>query len=157
MVEGLPTVKTPQNLCTHCLVEKQHRDPIPKRNLWRATHKLQFVHSDICGPISPISNNNKRYILSFIDDFTRKTWIYFLNKKLEALEVFKEFKTWAEKEAGTSIKCLRTDRGGEYNSKEFTDFCSTHGITRQLMAAYTPQQNGAEEPDDHEYGALHAV
>ena len=145
MVEGLPTVKTPQKLCTHCLVGKQHRDPIPKRNHWRATHKLQLVHSDICGPISPSSNSNKRYILSFIDDFTRKIWIYLLNQKSEALEAFKGFKTWAEKEAGTSIKCLRTDRGGEYNSKEFTEFCSTHGITRQLTAAYTPQQNGVAE------------
>ncbi|KAI5411074.1 hypothetical protein KIW84_056281 [Lathyrus oleraceus] len=60
MVEGLPTVKTPQKLCTYCLIEKQHRDPIPKRNLWRATHKLQLGHSYICGPISPISNSNKR-------------------------------------------------------------------------------------------------
>jgi len=68
-----------------------------------------------------------------------------LNQKSEALEAFKGFKTWAEKEAGTSIKCLRTDRGDEYNSKEFTEFCSTHGVNRQLTAAYTPQQNGVAE------------
>ncbi|XP_025015733.2 uncharacterized protein LOC112536986 [Ricinus communis] len=48
-------------------------------------------------------------------------------------------------EAETSIKCLRMDRGGEYNSKEFTDFCNIHRITRQLTAAYTPQQNGVDQ------------
>lgn len=43
------------------------------------------------------------------------------------------------------IKCLRTDRGGEYNSTEFKDYCKEHGIKRQLTTAYTPQQNGVAE------------
>ena len=43
------------------------------------------------------------------------------------------------------IKCLRTDRGGEFNSTEFNDFCKQHGAKRQLTIAYTPQQNGVTE------------
>ncbi|CAA7032829.1 unnamed protein product [Microthlaspi erraticum] len=43
------------------------------------------------------------------------------------------------------IKCLRTDRGGEYNSGEFREFCDKHGIKRHLTTAYTPQQNGVAE------------
>ena len=50
-----------------------------------------------------------------------------------------------EKEAGSQIKVLRTDRGGEYNSQEFANFCESDGIKRQLTAAYTPQQNGVCE------------
>lgn len=68
-----------------------------------------------------------------------------LNQKLEAFGVFQTFKAYIEKETGMSIKCLRTDRGGEFTSNEFTTFCSTQGITRQLTTAYTPQQNGVAE------------
>ena len=72
MVNGLPNVKVPREICTHCLVGKQHRKPMPRKSLWRASNKLQLVHADICGPINPISSSNKRYILSFIDDFSHK-------------------------------------------------------------------------------------
>ena len=50
-----------------------------------------------------------------------------------------------EKQSGSFIKCLRTDRGGEYNSTEFKEFCKEHGIKRQVTTAYTPQQNGVDE------------
>lgn len=59
--------------------------------------------------------------------------------------MFKEFRVAAEKELGQSLVCLKTDRGGEYNSKNFEDYCKENGIRRQLTAAYTPQQNGIAE------------
>lgn len=59
--------------------------------------------------------------------------------------MFKCFKKLVENEASSSIKCLRTDRGGKFNSEEFNEFCKEHGIKRQLTAAYTPQQNGVAE------------
>ena len=114
---------------------------MPKKSLWRASNKLQLVHADICRPIKPESNSNKRYILSFIDDFTRKTWIYFLHEKSEAFSMFRNFKAHVEKEIGAYIASLRTDRGGEFTSNEFVEFCKNQGISRQLTAAYTPQQN----------------
>jgi transposase InsO family protein len=58
---------------------------------------------------------------------------------------FKSFKNAVEKESGLSIAGLRTDRGGEFTSKEFTEFCRIEGIKRQLTTAYTPQQNGVAE------------
>ena len=104
-----------------------------------------MIHSDICGPITPVSNGNKRYFISFIDDYSRKAWVYFLQEKSEAFSAFKSFKALVENEVGRVIKTLRTDRGGEYNSQEFANFCDMHGIRRQLTAAYTPQQNGVSE------------
>ena len=80
-------------MCSLCMVGKQHREAISKRSLWRATKKLQLIHADICGPITPESNSDKKYIISFIDDYSRKLWIYFLNLKLEAFIVFKKFKS----------------------------------------------------------------
>lgn len=144
MVEGFPFLKTPEKLCTNCLTGKQHQKSIPN-SLQRAAHKLQLVHSDICKPITPILNNNKRYILSFVDDFTRKTKIYFLYKKLEAFVMFKVYKACVKKEEGMNITCLRTDRGGEFTSNEFEEFCITHGISKKLTVSYTPQQNGVAE------------
>jgi len=91
---------------------------------------LQLVHSDICGPMNPTSNNNKRYFITFTDDFSRKTWVYFLGEKSEAIEAFKRFKARVEKEIGKDIQCLRTDRGGEYTSNEFANVCESNGIKR---------------------------
>lgn len=103
------------------------------------------MHSDLCGPIKLASNSDKRYIISFIDDFSRKTWVYFLHEKSEDFAAFKNFKACVEKEIGAHISCLRTDRGGEFNSNEFVEFYKAQGISMQLTAAYTPQQNGVAE------------
>ena len=79
------------------MVGKQHRDAIPKRSLWRASQRLQLVHADICGPIKPVSNSKKRYFISFIDDYSRKVWIYFLAEKSKAFTIFKNYKNLIEK------------------------------------------------------------
>lgn len=68
-----------------------------------------------------------------------------MKEKNEACGLFKRFKIFVEKQSGRDIKILRTDRGGEFNSNDFTNFCVMHGIRRQLTAAYTPQQNGVAE------------
>ena len=138
-------LKAPSKLCSDCMVGKQHREAIPKKSLWRASQCLQLVHADICGPIKPKSHSNKRYLINFIDDYSRKTWVYFLSEKSETFSVFKKFKAFVERESGNFIRCLHTDRGGEFTSLEFNQFCSANGIARQLTVAYTPQQNGVAE------------
>ena len=145
MVRGLPNFDVQKFTCSDCLVGKQSRNPIPKKSSWRAKGILGLVHSDICGPISPMTTSGVRYVLCLIDDYSRKAWAYFLKEKSEAFNYFKEFKKKVETETGEKIKCLRTDRGGEYTSSEFSAFCKEQGIRRQLTTAYTPQQNGVAE------------
>lgn len=145
MVRGLPNFDSQKFTCSDCLVGKQPRNPIPKKSIWRAKEVVELVHSDICGPISPMSTSGKKYVLCFIDDHSRKAWVYFLKEKSEAFSHFKIFKKKVETESGKNIKCLRTDRGGEYTSMEFSDYCKEQGIRRQLTTAYTPQQNGIAE------------
>jgi hypothetical protein len=70
MVHGLPQFSASSTICTSCMVGKQHRNPFPKKSHWRTSQKLQLIHADLCGPITPISNGSKRYLISFIDDFT---------------------------------------------------------------------------------------
>lgn len=70
---------------------------------------------------------------------------FLFDRKSEAFDVFKRFKIRVEKKTNTPLQALRTDRGGEFTSQEFNNFCDANGIQRQLTAAYTPQQNGVAE------------
>ena len=65
-----------------------------------------------------------------VDDFTRMMWLAFLKEKFEAFEKFKIFKNRFENESGVKIKCLRSDRGGEFTPREFNMFCEDNGIKR---------------------------
>ena len=145
MVTGMPLIECPDRPCEGCLVGKQHRESFPVGKARRAKQLLELVHTDICGPIEVESVGQKRYMLIFVDDFTRKTWVYFLREKSEAFAKFKEFKVYVEKHSGFNLKTLRSDRGGEFTSNEFDKFCKIHGVKRQLTASYTPQQNGIAE------------
>ena len=70
-------------------------------------------------------------------------------EKSKAFDIFKFYKARVEKETRTFIKSLRTDRGGEFTSQEFKNLCNTNGIHKQLIVAYTPQQNGVAEKKNH--------
>lgn len=97
MANELPRFQPLSKVCKDFLVGKQRRDPFPKESMWRASQCLQLVHADICGPINPTSNSKKRNVITFIDDFSRKTWVYFLVEKSEAFITFKNYKSCVEK------------------------------------------------------------
>ncbi|KAK8540598.1 hypothetical protein V6N13_027117 [Hibiscus sabdariffa] len=121
---------------------KHARSSFPKEATSRATEPLQLVHTDVCGPIKPPTFGKSRYFLLFIDDYSRKTWVYFLKQKSEVFGAIKNFKALVEKESGFEIKSLRSDRGGEFTSNEFNDFCKVNGIRHPLTVPKSPQQNG---------------
>ena len=72
MVKGLLQIVAPNTTCEACVKGKQRWISFPKMGKWRATKKLGLVHADLCGPISPASSGHKKYLLCFIDDFSRK-------------------------------------------------------------------------------------
>ena len=144
-MKGLPCINHPDQLCEGCLLGKQFRKSFPKESESRAKKPLELIHADVCGPIKPSSLGNSNYFLLFIDDFSRKTWVYFLKQKSEVFEVFKKFKATVERENGRKIKAMRTDRGGEFTSKEFQEFCEANGIRRPMTVPRSPQQNGVAE------------
>lgn len=84
-----------------------------------------------------------KYFLTFIDDHSRKTWIYFLKIKDEVFYRFKEFKALVENLIG--IKVLRSDNGGEYVNKDFIDFFAKEGIKREWTTPYNSEKNGVAE------------
>ena len=79
------------------------------------------------------------YYVSFIDDFSSKTWIYFLKKKYEVFSKFKEFKALIENHTEKKIKTFQSDNGGEFTSYEFKVLCKESGIKRELSTPYNPQ------------------
>uniref|UniRef100_A0A2N9H173 CCHC-type domain-containing protein n=1 Tax=Fagus sylvatica TaxID=28930 RepID=A0A2N9H173_FAGSY len=100
-----------------------------------ATHKtkgiLDYVHSDIWGPVRTPSKGGAQYFMSFIDDYSRKAWVYFLKNKSEAFAKFKIWKAEVENQTGRKIKCLRTDNGTEYRDGDFLKFCEEHGPSQR--------------------------
>eukprot|EP00253_Pinus_taeda_P033931 PITA_33931 len=68
-----------------------------------------------------------------------------LKRKSDVFTVFKQFRALVENITGRTIKCLRTDNGGEFTSKEFENYCKDAGIERHKTIVYTPQQNGVAE------------
>ena len=77
--------------------------------------------------------------MSFIDDYSRKTWIYFLKAKNEIFNKFKEFKALVENLSKKKIKILRSNNGGQFTSDEFKSFCKEVGIKREFSTRYNPQ------------------
>ncbi|CAA7038223.1 unnamed protein product [Microthlaspi erraticum] len=145
VVRGIPRVNIEKKICGACLLGKQTRQVFPQASSFRASKKLELVHGDLCGPITPSTAAGNRYIFVLIDDYSRYMWTVLMQEKSEAFTKFKNFKNLVEQEAGTRIQTFRTDRGGEFLSHEFTRFCETSGIKRHLTAPYTPQQNGVVE------------
>ena len=81
----------------------------------------------------------------FVDDYSRMMTVMFLKQKYDAFQMFKWYLARVEKETGKSLKCLRSDRGGEFTSKEFEVIYNDEGIKRQTSAPRTPPQNGIAE------------
>src|SRR5713226_1122272 len=105
MVKGLLVIHKQSNTCEDCITGKHHRDSFPTSTS-RAKEHLELVHTDLSGPMQTQSIGGYFYFLTFIDDFRRKTWIYFLRNKSETFSKFKEFKALTEKQSGKLIKML---------------------------------------------------
>ena len=110
------------------LLESSIEIPFKLEKQERAKQPLELVYIDICGLVEVEFFKHKRYILTFGDDFSRKTWVYFLREKSEAFAKFKEFKTLIEKQSSFYVRTLWFNRGGAFTSNEFFNFCKNQGI-----------------------------
>jgi len=141
-VTGVPELSKKQDdVCRGCALDKYAKAAYSKSNN-RDKSALGLIHLDICGPMSTKSLSGAEYFVTFNDDHSRKTWIYFLRTKDEVSDRFKEFKSLVENLTGKRIKVLRLDNGGEYIDKDFTNFCAEEGIRREWTTPYNPEQNG---------------
>ena len=156
-------------ICHGCVLGKGHRDSFPKHSMSRTNRVLEIVHSDVVGPLEIPSIGGSRYFITFIDDYSKWTVVYMMRKKSDALGCFIKYHRHAEKHVGEKIKSfnihtyetndslsidhrdvfklktLRSDNGGEYLSRAFSNYLDSHGISHQLTVPYSPQQNGVAE------------
>jgi hypothetical protein len=125
MVTGLPDfILDHQGVCRGCDIGKNVKAPFPSSET-RSKGILDLIHSDVGGPMSVDSMKGASYYVTFIDDFSRKTWIYFMKTKDEVFSHFRAFKSQVENMTGRKITVLRTDNRGDFTSTKFTDACNT--------------------------------
>jgi hypothetical protein len=145
IVREMPPITKPTNtLCKNCLQGKQTKSRFKSKE-YSMKRPLEIVHTDLVGPTTTKGLKGEKYFMLLVDDYTRMTVVCFLRNKSEDFENFKVYKELVENEIDSKIKCLRSDNGGEFTSKEFMDYYSKHGIKREFSIARTPQQNGVVE------------
>ena len=103
---------------------------------------VTFINAS--GPMKTKTLGGSLYFVTFIDDHSRKVWVYTLKIEDQVLNVFKQFHTLVERQTGLKLKCIRTNNGGEHTGS-FDDYYKEHGIRNQKTPLKTPQLNGLVE------------
>jgi len=130
-------------MCDACEYGKHTRSSYVSRGL-RSLSPFMLIHSDVwTSPVTVISG--PKYFVTFIDCYSRMTWVYLMKHKSEVLEYFKTFYDYVKNQFGTSIQILWSDNEIEYVNKEFQGFLSREGILHQTSCPNTPPQNGVAE------------
>lgn len=132
------------SLCLGCVSGKAHRSPFPAGRT-RANQVGQLIQSDVCGPFNTETPGGARYFVVFIDDFSGWRAVFFLKRKSEVTNYFKNFVAALRSETGYLVHTLRTDNGGEFRSTELQSWLTDRGIRLETSAPYSPEQNGVSE------------
>jgi hypothetical protein len=90
---------------------------------------LGCVHIDLCGPLAT-SHLVVKYFLTFIDDFSWKTFLYIMKTKFGVFDKLKVFKALVKNQTKTNIKVIICDGGAKYNSKNFNTLCKDNNIVK---------------------------
>jgi hypothetical protein len=96
MVEGLPDIHFSKGICEGCVLGKHPQEKFNKGKTQKASSPLDLIHNDLIGPFSHPSISKARYMLIFVDDFSRHTWSFFLIQKFEVFQHLKDFKALVE-------------------------------------------------------------
>jgi transposase InsO family protein len=130
--------------CTTCTTSKMTKLPKSYDDPpTYATQPLQRVHSDLCGPIEPVSREGHKYIINFVDEYSSMLFVYFLRAKSEADKALQQF--IADVAPIGSVKELHSDNGGEYMSQSFQKTLLDNQIKHSTTTPHTPYQNGKSE------------
>ena len=144
---GLPTSSINKSLsCDACMSSKSHRLSY-SNSLHQTSKPLEVIHSDLWGPSPVTSHLGNRYYVSFIDDYTKYTWLYPLKLKSDVLQVFIHFQKRIEINLNHKIVISQSDWGGEFQA--LTKHLKEQGISRRISCPHTPAQNGTVERKHH--------
>lgn len=131
----LPFIQRNDSLshCSICPVSNQSRLAFPQASLSKSPSAFHFIHMDIWGPFHVPTSNGEKYFLTIVDDFTRATWVYLIQSKLDVLRLIKILFVMVNNQFSTRIRTIRTDNA--------TDFLYL-GVRHYSYCPYTLQQNG---------------
>jgi transposase InsO family protein len=132
-------------VCSACQAGKQVRVHHPHKNIMTTNRPLELLHMDLFGPIAYISIDGSKYCLVIVDDYSRFTWVFFLQKKTQTQDTLKGFLRRAQNEFELRIKKIRSDNGTEFKNSQVEGFLKEEGIKHEFSSPYTPQQNGVVE------------
>jgi len=132
-------------VCESCQLGKHSRTSFPRSVTCDASFPFALVHSDIWGPSRIKSTLGFQYFVTFIDDYSRCTWLFLMKHHSELFHIFQSFFNEIKTQFGVSIRVLHNDNGCEYLSHSFKQFMASYGILYQTSCAYTLQQNGVAE------------
>ena len=128
MVIGLPKIKFSKGVSQGCILGKHPEHKFKRASHERTSAPLELIHNDVAGPFPHMSMSQDKYALTFIDEFSKYCWVYFLKHKSEVFDLFKVFKALVENQSGRRLKILTSDNGGEYVKSEFIQYCKYAGI-----------------------------
>ena len=122
--------------CDVCLAGKTHRVAFHTLPPHRRSNVIDLIHTDVCS-MQEKSLGGAYYFVTFIDDHSRKVWIYSLKTKDRVVEVFKDFHVKVERETDRKLRCVKSDNGGEYRGA-FDRYCRDLGIRLEKTPSKTP-------------------
>jgi transposase InsO family protein len=132
-------------VCSACQAGKQVGVHHPHKNIMITDRPLELLHMDLFGPIAYISIGRSKYCLVIVGDYSRFTWMFFLQEKSHTQDTLKGFLRRAQNAFGLRIKKIRSDNGTEFKNSEIEGFLEEEGIKHEFSSLYTPQQNGVVE------------
>jgi hypothetical protein len=132
-------------VCSACQAGKQVGAHHPHKNIMTTNKPLELLHMVLFVPIAYISNGGSKYCLVIVNDYSRFTWVFFLQEKSQTQETLKGFLRRAQNEVGLRIKKIRSDNGTEFKNSQIEGFLEDEGIKHGFSSPYTPQQNGVVE------------
>jgi hypothetical protein len=109
MVRGLPCLDHVEQLCDVCVLTKQRQLLFFQQLSFRAKERLELVHVDWCGPVTPATPGGRHYFLLLVDDLSRYMWVMVLGRKGEVANAIKRVQVAVEAECGFKLRVLRTD------------------------------------------------
>jgi transposase InsO family protein len=131
--------------CGACQASKQVEGQHRANNIMIITRPLKMLHMNLFDPITYVSIDGNKYGLVIINDYSRFTWVFFLQDKSETQKVLKKFLKWAQNKFDAKVKRIRSDNDTEFKNTQVEDYLDEEGIKHEFSATYTPQQNGMAE------------
>ncbi|WVZ89899.1 hypothetical protein U9M48_036248 [Paspalum notatum var. saurae] len=146
LIRGLPNLRAEKDLvchpCRHSKMVAAFHTPVSQV---MTSYPGELLHMDTVGPARVASVSGKWYVLVVVDDFSRFSWVFFMEFKDEAFSFVRNRVLRLRNESHKAMRAIRSDNGGEFRNSRFENFCRDLGLEHQFSSPYTPPLNGVVE------------